>query len=85
MSVAGREPCLVSVTYSRNDLEVAEQRLDGLYRNDDLLSVSSGNAYNRVEVTLAVADRAGVRRILDRVPNPSIIRIVGSGVILAGT
>lgn len=86
ISTATHEPCLVEVEFSSSELQAAQDAVgshftDGTY----VLGSGSGNIFNRLDVTVAVPDRATIRRLVESVGDPEILRISGAATMLEGT
>ncbi len=79
------EPCLEVVQYSTAELSSAQD----LLRSEDLnvpigpvLTSSSGNAFNRLAILIAVADRQTIEMIASHFDDPAILLVFGHGEIL---
>lgn len=78
-------PCLIEVDYSTTQLRALQEDLNELFGTDVYLeSTGSGNAANRVSVTVSVADLQTVRQIVAVADDPGMLSISGSGSILEG-
>ena len=78
-------PCLIEVDYSTTQLRALQEDLNQLFGTDVYLeSTGSGNAANRVSVTVSVADLQTVRQVVAVADDPGMLRISGSGLILEG-
>jgi hypothetical protein len=85
LALDGSEPCLVSDDYSRSELDAARDEVrvlegTGAY----VIEVDSWSTFNRVAVHVAVADRYTIRKIVEVVDDPGILRITADGAVIDG-
>jgi hypothetical protein len=87
LSTPTAEPCLEPVEYSTAELSAAQDRLrdEGLYLPEGpVLGSGSGNALNRLTLTVAVADRETVEMIAGLFDDPGILHFSGMAEIMEG-
>jgi hypothetical protein len=84
LTTADAEPCLVPVEYSSEELRVAQEAIVGAYQELSIGWTTGGGIGNRVEVGLAVADRATIRRLAALVENPEVLDVQAITTLLAG-
>jgi hypothetical protein len=84
LTTDGAEPCLVAVDYSSTELRAAQDALTDVYDEFSILSTTGGGTSNRVDVTLAVADRATVGRLAELVDNPDVLDVQAITTLLTG-
>jgi hypothetical protein len=84
LTTGDAEPCLVAVEYSSNELLAAQEAIVGAYQELSIGWTTGGGIDNRVEVGLAVADRATVRRLAELVDDPAMLDVQAITTLLAG-
>ena len=84
LTTDGAEPCLVPVEYSADELIAAQEAITGAHQELAIGWTTGGGIGNRVEVGLAVADRATIRRLAELVENPAVLDVQAITTLLAG-
>ena len=80
----GTEPCLISDDYSKDDLDaVRELATNEIFDNTGAESLNVGSSTNRLEISVLTADKRTVRKLIEAVGDPKILRIEGIAVVLA--
>jgi hypothetical protein len=88
LTTADVQPCLELVTYSRGELRAGMNRLSAADLGGPagpVVYITRGDSLNRIEVGVAVADRATIEFITSRFDDPGMLLITGSGEILDGS
>ncbi len=71
----GTEPCLIKVDYSFDQLEKAHAQVGELLGEDSPVVIVATGVFNRVEVTVTVADIETVRKLVEVVDDPGTLLI----------
>ncbi len=80
----GAEPCVIEVDFTDAEMKKAQEAIIPLQDAVTVLMTGYGGLRNRVEVSVAVADQATVRRLIAVVDDPRILSVTGTATILAG-